>query len=147
MKSMKSIMLLAFAALVFAMGIGVGIHLDTAGAAPAENARVYELRTYTTNEGKLDALHERFSNHTNHLFVKNGMTLIGYWTRYDGQGVDNTLTYLIAHESREAAKENWSAFVADPAWREAYAKSREDGALVRNIESQYLVPTDYSPLR
>jgi hypothetical protein len=130
---------------VFTIGLIVGQNSQTAYSAPAENARVYELRTYHTNDGKLDDLHARFSNHTNHLFVKHGMSLIGYWTPIDGDG--ETLTYMIGHESQAAAKDNWKGFVSDPDWTKAYADSRKNGPLVKNIESTYLQPTDYSPLR
>ena len=41
--------------------------------------RVFEMRTYYANPGKMTALHARFRDHTNKLFVKHGMTLIGYW--------------------------------------------------------------------
>ena len=143
----KSIVMLALFAVVLGVGIGVGMQMDTASAAPAEDSRVYELRTYTTNDGKLDDLHARFANHTNYLFVKHGMTIVGYWTLDDGDAKNNTLVYLIGHESREAAKENWKGFGSDPAWRAAYAASREDGAIVKGIDSKYLNPTDYSPLR
>jgi len=141
-KTLASIVLIT---MVFGIGIIVGQSSQTAYSAPAEKARVYELRTYYTNDGKLDDLHARFSDHTNHLFVKHGMSLVGYWTPVDGDG--NTLTYLIGHESMEAAKANWKGFGSDPVWREAYKNSKADGALVKNIESIYLQPTDYSPLR
>lgn len=110
-------------------------------------ARVYELRTYHCNPGKLDDLHARFRVHTNYLFVRHGMTLIGYWTPADGDTADNTLVYLIAHESRDAARKSWAAFSADPDWKKAAAASEENGSLLTGIESTFLNPTDYSPLR
>ena len=133
--------------LVLASGIFVGVTMDTTDAAPADGARIYEMRTYTCNEGKLEDLHARFANHTNALFVKHNMTLIGYWTPHDGDTKDNTLIYVIGHESRDAAKENWRNFIADPVWKEAYAASRADGPIVAGIESVFMDPTDYSPLR
>lgn len=111
----------------------------------AVRARVYELRTYHTNEGKLEALHTRFRNHTNELFVRHGMTIIGHWTPQEGDG--NTLIYIIGHESREQAKKNWAAFGMDPDWRAAYEASIADGKLVAKIDSVFMDPTDYSPLR
>ena len=131
---------------VFAAGVYAGMSLRSAEAAPAENARVYELRTYHCNPGKLDALNERFANHTNRLFVKHGMTLVGYWTPI-GEGSDDTLIYVIGHESREAARKNWSGFVNDPEWKKVAAESEKDGKILEGIESVYLTPTDYSPLR
>ena len=103
---------------------------------------VYELRTYTTNKGKLNALHNRFRDHTMALFVKHGMQNVGYWVPADKT---NTLIYLIAHKSQSAAGESWKAFVADPAWQKVYAESIAEGALVNNIESVFMHPTDYSP--
>ena len=147
MHSKKSMVVMALLSAMFCLGIIVGMEMEGAKAAPAETPRIYELRTYTTNEGRLDDLHARFSNHTNRLFVKSGMTLIGYWTPAEGEEADNTLVYLIAHEDRESATASWRAFGADEEWRQAYADSRKDGPLVNNIRSQFLIPTNYSPLR
>lgn len=132
---------------VLALGLTLGLTMQTTDAAPANGSRIYELRTYTCNDGKLDDLHARFADHTNTLFVKHGMTLIGYWTPSEGDTKDNTLIYIIGHESRDAAKENWKGFVSDPAWTKAYAASRKNGPIVDHITSVFMDPTDYSPLR
>lgn len=147
MKTLKTITAIITTALILILGIQIGSQTKSAQAAQANNARIYELRTYTTNEGKLDDLHARFANHTNTIFVRHNMTLIGYWTPSEGETKDNTLIYLIGHESREAAKANWRAFSADPDWKKAYADSKHDGPLVKKVESTFLNPTDYSPLR
>ena len=44
---------------------------DRAEPAPA-GSRVFELRTYYTNDGKLDDLHTRFRDHTCQLLKKHG---------------------------------------------------------------------------
>ncbi|MDE0106066.1 MAG: NIPSNAP family protein [Bryobacterales bacterium] len=120
-------------------------------ATPAEHGddsgRVYEMRIYKAAEGKLPDLLARFRNHTNYLFVKHGMKLIGYWTPTEGEGAGNTLVYILAHDSREKAKESWAAFANDPAWKAAAAESRKDGRLVAGIENQWLKATDFSPLQ
>ena len=67
-----------------------------------EKSRFFEIRTYTTHEGKLPDLHKRFREHTNKLFQKQGMELIGYWTPADGDEAENTLVYILAYPSREA---------------------------------------------
>ena len=83
----------------------IAISLTMAPAAQAQNTRVFELRTYYAHEGKLDDLMARFRNHTTKLFEKHGMTNIGYWVPLDAdKGADNTLIYIIAHKSRDAAK-------------------------------------------
>jgi hypothetical protein len=111
------------------------------------DGRVFELRTYTTNDGKLDELHKRFRDHTNKLFVKHGMDLIGYWTPADGPEADNTLVYLLAFPSRDAREKSWQAFRDDPDWQAAYKASTAGGRLVKQVKSQFLNPTDYSPIK
>ena len=103
---------------------------------------VYELRTYTTHDGRLPALHQRFRDHTIELFKKHGMTNVIYWTPQDKK---NTLVYLISHKSKEARDESFDAFRNDPAWQKAYQDSIKDGKIVTKVESQILKPTEYTP--
>lgn len=106
--------------------------------------KLFELRTYTTNDGKLDDLHARFANHTMELFEKHGMENIGYWTPVDKE---NTLIYIVAHDNIEAAEASWDEFRNDPDWQAAYAASREDGPLVVNVESVFMKGTEFSPMK
>ena len=64
---------------------------------------VYELRTYTAADGKLDALKARFKNDTIRIFKKHGMESIGYWVPEDPALSKNTLIYILKHPSREEA--------------------------------------------
>jgi hypothetical protein len=126
--------------------------LLTSAAPPPDQSgagqRVFELRTYYTNEGKLDDLHKRFREHTCDLFKKHGMTLIGFWVPQDEKdGKNDKLVYLLAFPSREAAKASWKAFLDDPEWKAVYAESHKNGVLVKKVESVYLDPTDYSALK
>lgn len=108
--------------------------------------RVFELRTYYTNEGKLPDLHARFRDHTLTLFEKHGMTNIVYFDLdTDQPGVENTLLYFISHESVEAASQNWQAFISDAQWQSVYEASIEEGALVDSLTSMFLRPVDFSP--
>ena len=111
------------------------------------SGRVFELRIYTAEEGRLSDLMARFRNHTNYIFVKHGMKLVGYWTPTEGDGVGNTLVYILAHDSREAAKKSWEGFRNDPEWTKAAAASRANGKLVAKVENQWLKATDFSPLQ
>ncbi len=92
-------------------------------------------------------LHKRFREHTNRLFQKHGMTLVGYWTPTEGDNAANTLVYMLAYPSREARDKSWKAFQADPEWQAAYKESHKNGPLVDKVISQYLQPTDYSPIK
>jgi hypothetical protein len=116
------------------------------GLAFAQN-RVYELRTYTCHDGKLEALKARFRDHTIAIFKRHGMESIGYWVPQDPEKSKNTLIYILAHPSLEAAKKNWAAFQADPEWVKARAASEVDGPIVQKTESVYMDPTEFSGLK
>ena len=79
----------------------------------AEAPPVYELRIYTCNEGRLDALLTRFRDHTCKLFEKHGMGNVGYWVPVDKEnGSETTLIYVLEHKSRAAAKAHWPPMLA-----------------------------------
>src|SRR5579863_9229932 len=118
-----------------------------AGFASAQS-RVYELRTYTCNEGKLEALKARFRDHTIEIFKRHGMESIGYWIPQDPEKSQTTLIYILAHPSREAAAKNWKEFSADPEWKKVAADSQKDGViLAKPPESVFMDPTDFSQLK
>ncbi len=109
----------------------------------ADDGRVYEMRTYYANEGKLDALLTRFRDHTVDLFEKHGMTNVGYFVPANNQ--DNTLVYFLSYPNREARGKAWKGFMADPDWKAAYAASTKNGKLVAKVDKLFLQTTDYSP--
>jgi len=113
----------------------------------AQSGRVFELRNYTAPDGKLEDLHKRFRDHTMRIFTKHGLTNIVYFRPQDAPLSQNTLVYLIAHPSREAAKTNWAAFQKDPEWQKVASESQKDGKIVAKVESVFLDPTDYSPMK
>ena len=110
--------------------------------------RVFELRTYYTNEGKLTDLHKRFRDHTCRLLKQHGAELIGFWTPLDQeQGKGIKLIYLVAFPSREAAKKTWAEFQKDSEWQKVYKESHKNGALVNKVDSVFMEPTDYSEMK
>jgi uncharacterized protein (DUF1330 family) len=110
--------------------------------------RVFELRTYYTNEGKLTDLHKRFRDHTCRLLKQHGAELIGFWTPLDEKdGKVDKLIYLVAFPSRDAAKKTWAQFQKDPEWQKVYKESHENGALVKKVDSVFMEPTDYSEMK
>ncbi len=115
-------------------------------------ARAFELRIYKCEPGRLSHLNARFRDHTVGLFAKHGMTNFGYWTPMDkAQGSDDTLIYLLAHKSKEAAAASFKAFRDDPAWVAARKASEEKagGSLTAKdgVQSIFMKPTDYSPTK
>ena len=88
---------------------------QSGGQASDSGHRVFELRTYYLNDGKLVDLHKRFREHTCDLLKKHGAELIGFWTPTDDKdGKGAKLIYLVAFPSREAAKKTWEDFGKDP---------------------------------
>ena len=139
---------LAYSTLLILVGFAFGSAFGAPRVAQAQaEGRVFELRTYTAPDGKLDELHARFRNHTLRIFEKHGMTNIAYFAPQDAPLKGNTLVYLLAHKSREAAKASWAAFSADPEWKKVAAESQANGPLTTKIESVFLDPTDYSPMK
>lgn len=109
--------------------------------------RVFELRTYTCNEGKLPDLEKRFRDHTITIFNRHHMTSIGYWIPQDAPRSQNTLIYVLAHPSRDAAKENWDAFRKDPEWQKVAAESEANGKIVSHVDSVFMDPADFSQMK
>ncbi len=108
------------------------------------DSQVYEMRIYYAAEGKLDALHARFRNHTVKLFEKHGIKNIGYWVPIDNP--ERQLIYFLAYPSREAREKSWASFLADPDWQKAYKESEVDGKLVDKAIQKFYKATDYSPM-
>jgi hypothetical protein len=129
---------------VFVTGFFAGNAFQSWSVARAQSQRVYELRTYTPAEGKLQDLHKRFRDHTLRIFKKHGIENVIYLAPQDAPLKDSTLIYLIAHPSRDQAKKNWAEFGADPEWQKVAADS---GIGRIKIESVYADPTDYSPMK
>ena len=122
------------------------LSLLMAGFAFAQN-RVFELRTYTCNEGKLETLKTRFRDHTIEIFKRHGMESIGYWIPQDGERSKTTLIYIIAHSSREAATRTGKTFSTDPEWKKVAAESEVNGKiLAKPPESVFMDPADFSKI-
>lgn len=117
-------------------------------SAPA-GSRVFELRTYVCNDGKLDALDARFRNHTLKLFEKHGMTNLPYFHPTDAdKGAGKTLIYLLAHKSVDAAKKSFDTFRTDPEWIKVRDASEANGKiLIQPPASVFLTPVNFSTLK
>ncbi len=139
--------------------------------------RVFELRTYVATKGNLAALNARFKNHTISLLSKHGITNILYCSVLEGEKLScaklleavspvdkgaadldanlpaagNSLVYIIAHASPEAAKVSFGKFGADEEWTKAYKASEAaaGGSLtVKNgVKSLFLKPATFSPIQ
>ncbi|HEV3333259.1 MAG TPA: NIPSNAP family protein [Bryobacteraceae bacterium] len=108
--------------------------------------RVYELRTYTCFDGKLDALKARFRDNTIRIFKKHGIESVGYWVPQDERS-KNTLIYIVVHPSREAADKNWKEFQDDPEWKKVAADSEANGKIVQKVDRVFMDPTEFSKMK
>lgn len=123
--------------------------LLAASVRAADSAGVYELRTYYTEPGRLDALLARFRDHTTKLFEKHGITNLAYWVPADAKdGAGSKLVYLLGYPSRDAATAAWKAFNADPEWqtvRKASEAPEAGGKIVTKVDSVFVAATNFSP--
>jgi hypothetical protein len=111
----------------------------------ASDSRCFELRTYTVKgegPGSIDLLHSRFREHTNRLFRKHGMTIVGFWQPLN-PGMENTLIYLLAYKDGAARDAAWQAFRTDPEWT-AVTKKMQVGT---SVQSVFMNSTDYGPMK
>ena len=117
-------------------------------AAAAADSRYFEMRTYHAAPGKLEALHDRFRDHTLRLFDKHGIESVAYWTSAAAEGKPaDTLVFILAYKDKEARESAWKAFGEDPDWVKAKAASEKNGPLVQKVDQVFMTPTDYSPLK
>jgi hypothetical protein len=131
------------------MGAAAVIPMTSAGELLAQGASadetVYELRIYHLNEGMQAGILERFRTKETAIFARYGMHGVGYWVPTDEPLAGRTLTYMLRHKSRAAAKESWAKFSADPEWVALKAETEKNGAFVKLHESTFMTLTDFSP--
>ena len=129
-----------------AFGLGLVLGMGVRTEAQRENG-VLEIRRYTVNDGKLDALVKRMGGGEAKLFEKHGMKNVFHAVATEAPESQNTYIYVLQHDSRDAAKKSWDDFRNDPEWKSLRAASEPDGSLVGKAEATFVRPTDYSAVR
>ncbi len=119
--------------------------MDLGRAILLSMSHVYELRMYSANPGKLDAVIARFRDHVEGILPRYNLKSIGSWIPRDN--AKNLFIYIVEHESREAAEKNWEAFRNDPEWKAVKAASETDGPLIGSVERYFMDPTAFSALK
>ncbi len=135
-----------------------------------EGGRIFELRMYTVEDGKVELLSKVFRDNVTGMFAKHGMTNVAYFIpqndpqcatahttatilspAFDYSSCEwskDTLIYILGHPSREIATKNWDSFRNDTeglrSFREDYARA---GVKVMKIESAFINATNYSLLK
>lgn len=108
------------------------------------DSRYFELRIYYCFPGRLDALLDRFQNHTTRIFEKHRMENIGYWLPVKND--QNALYYILAYPNKEARDKSWKDFSADPEWKEVAAKSEVSGKIVQSVTSVFMDASGIMPM-
>ena len=136
----------AIALLAFTAGSLITARLAHLDHVQAGSDRIFELRIYHTVPGKLPELEARFRDIYSKALARHHLQVVGYWVPEGAADWDNTFVYLVAHSSREEAKKNWDAMLADPEVQEAI-KAEEANKLVEKIDRIYMRPADFSPMK
>jgi NIPSNAP protein len=125
--------ILAFIGLSFGVA-GVGWGFAQQQQAPG----FYELRVYTTQPGRRNALAARFANRTAAIYARHGITNVGYWIPQEsdaelGISADNTFIYIRGYPSRAERDQRLKAAHDDPEFAEVVTKQE------RNAETRLIV--------
>jgi len=127
-----------------AFGAGWLVGRDAPVAAQGQG-RVLEIRTYVTpDKTGLDNLVARMKDESK-IFDRLGMKSVLYSVATEAPQSDNTFVYILSHENREKAKENWSRFGADPEWKTLRSTAASPGQI--KIQSIFVNPTEFSPVK
>jgi len=132
----------ALLGLVFgALGIGWGY------AQQKNAAGFYELRVYTAQPGKRDALAARFASRTAAIYARHGITNVGYWIPQQsdpelGVSAENTFIYMRGYPSKEERDKRLKAAHDDPEFAEVVTKQERnpDARLIVKAHNIDMVP-------
>src|SRR3954453_6589585 len=101
---------------------------------------IYESRVYHCVPGRLPALLKRFESVTLKLWEKHGIRQGGLFSNLITES-NQDLDYFLAWDSLAERETKRAKFMTDPDWIAGCSKSEEDGQIIANITSQFLVPT------
>ena len=93
----------------------------------------FELRVYTAQPGKRDALAARFADRTAAIYARHGITNVGYWIPRQsdpelGISAENTFIYMRGYPSKEERDKRLKAAHDDPEFGEVVTKQEQDPA-------------------
>ena len=130
--------------IAFAAGSSITGRLLHVNDVRADGNRVFELRVYHALPGKLPALESRFRDKTSRILARHNLQVVGYWVTEDAS--DNSFIWIVADSSREEAKKNWAAMMADPEFQDVI-KAEQAEKLVEKVDVTYMRPTDFSMIK
>ena len=93
----------------------------------------FELRIYTAQPGKRDALAARFTDRTAAIYRRHGITNVGYWIPQQsdpelGISAENTFIYMRGYPSKEERDKRLKAAHDDPEFGEVVSRQEQNPA-------------------
>ncbi|PYV55683.1 MAG: hypothetical protein DMG96_05480 [Acidobacteria bacterium] len=137
---------LAIAAFSFAAGSFATRRLMPIETVRANGNRVFELRIYHDIPGKLPVMESRFREKTSKILAKHNLNVVGYWETNEGSAFENSFVFLLVHDSREEARKNWQAIMADPEFQ-AVEKAEETEKTLQKADVVLMRSMDFSPMK
>src|SRR5579872_2050486 len=114
------------------LGVAFGVAGISWGyAQQAKAPGFYELRIYTAQPGKRDALAARFANRTASIYARHGITNVGYWIPQQsdpelGISAENTFIYMRGYPSREERDKRLTAAHDDPEFKKVVTNQEQN---------------------
>lgn len=134
------------AVLAFAAGWFVNNVAARSGRVSADSDRLFELRIYHDLPGKLPVMERRFRERTSKILVKHNLNVVGYWVTTGPSASENAFIFLLAHQSQEDAKKNWTALIQDLEFQEI-EKAEHTERTLEKAEVLYMRSTDFSAMK
>ena len=113
----------------------------------SQTSGIFQLRTYTCFDGRLDNLITRFKDHTQDLFEKQGLRNYPYWVTVEKDGSQPKLVYLLADKDQTSFERDFQNFAKDPAWVKAKGNSEADGKIVEKVDAVFFKTLPFSPMK
>ena len=107
---------------------------------------LYEYRCYTVAPGKMPDLQKRFRDHTIRIWERYDIKPVAFFTPVVAAN-NNQFIFILEFKDMAHRENAWNAFMADPEWQEALARSHDNGIIVTNVENKFLAATDFSPIK
>src|SRR6266436_10442550 len=116
----------AFLGVAFGVA-GIGWGYAAQGTAPG----FYELRVYTAQPGKRDALAARFASRTAAIYARHGITNVGYWIPQQsdpelGISAENTFIYMRGYPSKEERDKRLTVAHDDQEFKDVVTKQEQN---------------------
>lgn len=116
--------------------------------APRENPRIFEIRTYESNNaaaGKLKI--KMFNEGEAGIFKRLGFEPVFFAETVVGRNLPN-LVYMVSFDDLADREKKWKAFGGDPEWKKMRAiPEYADAKIVSNISNAIVRPLPFSQIR